>query len=83
VLRVLEQKIRHGLLDPGWDPEAQGDPSRDLDSVRNRDLARRVAEGSIALLANDGILPLQAQTIALVGPVAAEPRSFMGCLRVP
>lgn len=83
VLRVLEQKIRHGLLDPGWDPEAQGDPSRDLDSVRNRDLARRVAEGSIALLANDGILPLQAQTIALVGPVAAEPRSFMGCYAFP
>ena len=83
VLRVLEQKVRHGLLDPDWDPEAQGDPSRDLDSVRNRDLARRVAEGSITLLANDGILPLDARTIALVGPVAGEPRSFMGCYAFP
>ena len=81
--RVLEQKIRHGLLDPGWDPETQGDPSRDLDSPRNRDIARRVAEGSIALLANDGILPLDASTVALVGPVAGEPRSFMGCYAFP
>jgi beta-xylosidase len=83
VLRVLEQKVRHGLLDPGWDPEAQGDPSRGLDSVRNRDIARRVAEGSVVLLANDGILPFRAPRIALVGPVAAEPRSFMGCYAFP
>ncbi len=83
VLRVLEQKIRHGLLDPQWRPETQGDPSRDLDSPRNRDIARRVAEGSVTLLANDGILPLAAPTVALVGPVAAEPRSFMGCYAFP
>ncbi len=83
VLRVLEQKIRHGLLDPDWNPEAQGDPHRDLDSARNRDIARRLAEGSVALLANDGILPLAAPTVALVGPVAAEPRSFMGCYAFP
>ncbi len=83
VRRVLEQKIRHGLLDQGWDPDAQGDPSRDLDSPRNRDIARRVAEESVVLLANDGILPLAAPRIALVGPVAGEPRSFMGCYAFP
>jgi len=82
-LRVLEQKIRHGLLDAGWDSDAQGDPSRDLDSPRNRDLARRVAEGGVVLLANDGILPLDAPTVALIGPVAGEPRSFMGCYAFP
>jgi beta-glucosidase len=83
VRRVLEQKIRHGLLDDGWDPDAQGDPTRDLDSARNRDIARRVAEESVVLLANDGILPLAASRIALVGPVAGEPRSFMGCYAFP
>ena len=83
VLRVLEQKIRFGLLDPDWDPEAQGDPSRDLDSPRNRDIARRVAEASVVLLANNGILPLEAPTVALIGPVAGEPRSFMGCYAFP
>lgn len=83
VRRVLEQKIRHGLLDDGWDPDVQGDPTRDLDSVRNRDIARRVAEESVVLLANDGILPLSASRIALVGPVAGEPRSFMGCYAFP
>jgi len=83
VLRVLEQKVRFGLLDPDWDAEAQGDPSRDLDSPRNRDIARRVAEASVVLLANDGILPLEAPTVALIGPVAGEPRSFMGCYAFP
>jgi beta-xylosidase len=83
VLRVLEQKIRLGLLDPDWDPEAQGDPFRDLDSPRNRDIARRVAEASVVLLANDGILPLAASTVALIGPVVGEPRSFMGCYAFP
>jgi len=83
VLRVLEQKVRHGLLDPEWDPETQGDPDRDLDSARNRDVARRVAEASVALLANDGILPLDVPKVALVGPVSTEPRSFMGCYSYP
>src|SRR5665647_2150297 len=83
VLRVLEQKVRFGLLGPDWDPEAQGDPSRDIDSPRNRDIARRVAEASVVLLANDGILPLEAPTVALIGPVAGEPRSFMGCYAFP
>ncbi|MET9773679.1 glycoside hydrolase family 3 N-terminal domain-containing protein [Streptomyces sp. NPDC006367] len=68
--RVLAQKIRLGLLDPGWDPvpdalrgAAVDDPDAlrgtvDLDSPANRELARAVADEAVVLLANDGTLPL-------------------------
>ena len=42
--RVLRHKVLLGLLDEGFDPDALGDPTRDLDSPRNRDIARRMAE---------------------------------------
>lgn len=82
VLRVLEQKIRLGLLDEGFSPTDIGRPV-DLDSPRNRDIARRLAEGSIVLAANDSVLPLKAAKVALIGPCAAEPRTFMGCYSFP
>ncbi|ATG56191.1 glycosyl hydrolase [Brachybacterium ginsengisoli] len=80
VRRVLRQKIGLGLLDPDFDPATTGE-AIDLDSAANRELARRVAEESIVLLRNDaGALPLAAPgRIALLGPAAVEPRSFLGC----
>lgn len=84
VRRVLIQKIDMGLLDPGWDPRNVADASRDLDSPRNRDIARRMAEESVVLLANDGVLPLRRENrLAVIGPSWAEPRSFMGCYSFP
>ncbi len=84
VRRVLRHKVRFGLLDAGYDPDAVGDESADLDSPRNRQIARRMAEESLVLLANDGTLPLPASTrVALVGPTSAEPYSFMGCYAFP
>ena len=82
--RVLRQKIELGMLDPGYDPTSIGD-STDLDSPRNRDIARRLAEQSIVLLSNDGgVLPLQVPSrIALVGPCADDPNTFMGCYSFP
>ncbi|WP_010551879.1 beta-glucosidase family protein [Brachybacterium paraconglomeratum] len=80
VRRVLRQKIELGLLDPDFDPATTGE-AIDLDPPQNRELARRVAEESIVLLRNDrGTLPLAAPgRIALLGPAAVEPRSFLGC----
>lgn len=81
VLRALEQKIRLGLLDPEWDAEADADPERDLDSAHNRDVARRMAQESVILLRNEGILPLAADAgkVALIGPSWQDARSYMGC----
>lgn len=81
--RVLRQKIELGMLDPEYDPTSLGD-SVDLDSPRNRDIARRVAEQSIVLAQNDGVLPLAPDArIALVGPCADNPSTFMGCYAFP
>ncbi|RIQ12682.1 glycoside hydrolase family 3 N-terminal domain-containing protein [Jiangella rhizosphaerae] len=81
--RVLLQKARLGLLDPGWAPRT--DDGADLDSPANRALARRLAERSVVLLANDGTLPLApaAARVAVVGTTAVEPRTFLGCYSFP
>jgi beta-xylosidase len=86
--RVLRQKFELGLLDPGWSPVPSAIPgdSReiDLDPPAHRALARRLAEESIVLVANDGTLPLTpAGKIAVIGPLADEPLAFFGCYSMP
>ena len=94
--RVLIQKIQLGMLDPEWSPVPESlqnadlsDPSAlretiDLDSPRNRALARELAEQAVVLLANDGILPLAApKRIAVIGPTANDPMAVLGCYSFP
>jgi beta-glucosidase-like glycosyl hydrolase len=60
VRRVLTLKAELGLLDPDWTPEsavAAGE-GIDLDSPGNRAIARELADESVTLLANDGVLPI-------------------------
>lgn len=88
--RVLRQKAELGLLDPEWSPlppalsEQGGGTPVDLDPPEARDLARLLAEESVVLLSNDGILPLrQKAKIAVVGPTADDPRAMLGCYALP
>ncbi|WP_307854625.1 glycoside hydrolase family 3 N-terminal domain-containing protein [Micromonospora sp. C31] len=96
VRRVLTQKAQLGLLDADWSPVPPAlagadlsDPDAlrgtvDLDPPANRALAREVAERSVVLLANDGILPLDRPArIALVGPQAESPTAVLGCYSFP
>jgi len=84
--RVLRQKAELGLLDADWTPEgavAAGE-NIDLDSPRNRGIAREIARSSVTLLANDGVLPIAPpRRIAVVGPCADDPQAFMGCYSYP
>ncbi|WP_459349080.1 beta-xylosidase/alpha-l-arabinosidase [Cellulomonas olei] len=79
VLRALAQKEELGLLDPeAFEDEPPAEI--DLDSPRQRELARRLAEESVVLLANDGVLPLaRPARVAVVGPNADRPEALMGC----
>lgn len=78
VERVLRQKADLGLLDATFE---DGPPDRiDLDSPRHRDIARRLAEESVVLVTNDGVLPLDAPaTVALTGPNADRVEAMFGC----
>jgi beta-xylosidase len=86
--RVLAQKCALGLLDPEWTsmPPALREPGGgvDLDPPAARALAATVAQQSVILLANRGALPLPAQArVAVVGPLADDPRAMLGCYAFP
>lgn len=83
VLRALAQKEELGLLDATFEDESP--TAIDLDSPEHRDVARRVAEESVVLLTNDGVLPLGGtdrpapRRVAVLGPNAARAEALMGC----
>ncbi|MBO3084845.1 glycoside hydrolase family 3 N-terminal domain-containing protein [Cellulomonas fengjieae] len=83
VLRALAQKEELGLLDPdAFEDEPPTDI--DLDSPHQQALARRLAEESVVLLTNDGVLPLNGwpqapARVAVVGPNADRAEALMGC----
>ncbi|MCR2815447.1 beta-xylosidase/alpha-l-arabinosidase [Microbacterium jiangjiandongii] len=77
VLRVLAQKEELGLLDATFDAPPM---TVDLDSPAHREVALQLAEQSVVLLANDGVLPLAAPgRIAVIGPNADDSRALFGC----
>ena len=64
VRRILEQKERRGVLqDPLVDPDAAEDV---LTDPAHRERAQEIADDSITLLANDGVLPLAQDMNVLV-----------------
>src|SRR5689334_9431688 len=87
VRRHLVHKVELGLLDAGWTPEGSvaGAAEVDLDSPANRALAREMAEKSVILLDPGSSLPLDPalRKVAVVGPCADDPRTFMGCYAFP
>lgn len=96
VARVLAVKCQLGLLDEEFSEDLDGEPERDTvgastaapvdpDPPEHRGLARRLAEESVVLLDNDGILPLGSHIhrLALVGPLADDPRGMLGCYSFP
>lgn len=90
VSRVLALKCQLGLLDGDGEPEGDAVPAStaapvDPDPPEHRGLARRLAEESVVLLDNGGLLPLAPHIgrMALVGPLADDPRGMLGCYSFP
>jgi len=82
---VIDDKIRRHLLvrlEMGLFDNPNPAPDQSvIESDAHRDMARVMAEQSITLLKNDGLLPLESgkhMTIALIGPNALEARSGGG-----
>ncbi|WP_199439997.1 glycoside hydrolase family 3 N-terminal domain-containing protein [Umezawaea beigongshangensis] len=81
--RVLRQKGELGLLD-GVPTAPDVDAPIDLDPPENRELARELANESVVLLANSGVLPLERPgRVAVVGPLADDPHGMLGCYSFP
>jgi beta-glucosidase len=80
LIRLYTARIKLGMFDPpDMDPYSKID-EKELASPEHRALARKVAEESMVLLKNDGILPLKpdVKNIAVVGPLADQTRVLLG-----
>ncbi len=79
LVRLFTARIRLGMFDPpSMVPYSKLD-SKQLDSAAHRALARRLADESMVLLKNDGVLPLRSvKRIALVGPLAEQTAVLLG-----
>ena len=79
LIRLFTARVRLGMFDPpSRVPYANIDES-ELDSAAHRSLAGRLADESIVLLKNDGVLPLKApRRIAIVGPLAEQTAVLLG-----
>jgi beta-glucosidase len=80
LIRLFTARIRLGMFDPpSMVPYSKIDP-RQLNSPAHRDLALQLANESMLLLKNDGVLPLKksVKRIAIVGPLADQTGVLLG-----
>jgi beta-glucosidase len=80
LIRLFTARIRLGMFDPpSMVPYTKIDRNQ-LNSAAHRELARRLAEESMVLLKNDGVLPLKrsVKRIAIVGPLADQTAVLLG-----
>ncbi len=80
--RMLKAKFQLGLFEAPYVDAAAADAR--FDTAEDRLLARQLAEKSIVLLKNDGLLPLRAGCrVAVVGPTSDDPRLLLGDYHYP
>jgi beta-glucosidase len=79
LVRLFTARIRLGMFDPPSMVPYDSIPASELDSPAHRRLALRLAEESMVLLKNDGVLPLKSvRRIALIGPLADQRAVLLG-----
>jgi beta-glucosidase len=78
--RLFAARIRLGLFDPPETVPYAQIPYRVNQSEENGRLSRRMAQASLVLLKNQGLLPLSRdlKTIAVIGPNADEVMTLLG-----
>ncbi|HEV2270473.1 MAG TPA: glycoside hydrolase family 3 C-terminal domain-containing protein [Steroidobacteraceae bacterium] len=79
LVRLFTARIRLGMFDPPSIVPYDHIPASELDSTAHRALALRLADESMVLLKNDGVLPLKSvKRIAVVGPLADQTAVLLG-----
>jgi beta-glucosidase len=79
LIRLFTARIRLGMFDPPSMVPYSNLDEKQLESAAHRQLARRMANESMVLLKNDGVLPLKsAKRIAIVGPLAEQTAVLLG-----
>jgi len=80
LIRLFTARIKLGMFDPpDMVPYTKID-EKELDSAEHRAQARKLANDSMVLLKNDGLLPLKPliKKIAVIGPLADQTRPLIG-----
>jgi beta-glucosidase len=80
LVRLFTARIKLGMFDPpDMVPYTKID-EKELNSAEHREQARKLANESMVLLKNDGLLPLKSgiKRIAVVGPLADQTRPLIG-----
>ena len=78
--RLFTARMKLGMFDPPeMVPYTKIDES-ELNSAAHREMARKLADESMVLLKNDGVLPLKTSgiRIAVVGPLADQTKVLLG-----
>jgi beta-glucosidase len=79
LVRLFTARIKLGMFDPPEMVPYTKIDEKELDSAEHRDLARKLANESMVLLKNDGVLPLKSvKRIAIVGPLADQTNVLLG-----
>jgi beta-glucosidase len=80
LIRLFTARMKLGMFDPPEMVPYTKIDEKELDSAEHRALARKLANESMVLLKNDGVLPLKPgiRKIAVVGPLADQTRVLLG-----
>ena len=80
LIRLFTARIKLGLFDPPSMVPYTKINRDQLNSAAHRELARKLADESMVLLKNDGVLPLKpsVKSIAIVGPLADQTEVLLG-----